>query len=174
MLGCAAITVLEIMYWASVEFCSSLVIVPALHCISPECQFWFICETYYRLIVLRSFIVFSPSAHWFICEKVLSDQCFAFALAAMCRWFLDGWGSISDSFFSSMSASDSMDSDRVHLLCNVHVCACAYGRGRGRGPDVVVAIVVRVAFLFFGRVIFRARFFFIIFAESTAGFFFLA
>ena len=40
--------------------------------------------------------------------------------------------------------------------------------------DKVVAIAVRVAFLFFGRIIFRARFFFIIFAESTTGFFFLA
>ena len=51
------------------------------------------------------------------------------------------------------------------------MCACVHV---DVDVDVVVAIAVRVAFLFFGRIISRAHFFFIIFAESTTGFFFLA
>jgi len=40
--------------------------------------------------------------------------------------------------------------------------------------EVVVATSGLVAFVFFGRIIFRARFFSIIFVESTTGFFFVA
>ena len=60
-----------------------------------------------------------------------------------------------------MSASDSIDSDRVRLLFVT--------------VDVSMDVTVSMTFLFFGRVIlFRARLFLIIFAESTTGFFFLA